>query len=113
VNNTVFPDVGMPNVLASLQGIQEKVCDPNGHVAEVDPLTGKQVGESCLKITKQGAMSKAEFDKAFSDLTDFLAYFGGPSKLESNRIAPWLLGFIVLLFFVAYLLTKEYWRDIH
>lgn len=113
VNNTVFPDVGMPNVLASLQGIQEKVCDPNTHNAEVDPLSGKQVGESCLKTTKEGAMSKAEFDKAVYDLTNFLAYVGEPSKLQSNSMAPWVLGFIVILFFFSYLLKKEYWRDIH
>jgi len=113
VNNTVFKDVGMPNVLASLQGVQEKVCDPNTHNAEVDPLTGKQVGDSCLKITKEGAMSKVEFDRAMYDLTNFLAYVGEPSKLQSNAIAPWVLGFIVLLFILAYLLKKEYWRDIH
>ncbi len=113
VNNTVFKDVGMPNVLASLQGVQEKVCDPNTHNAEVDPLTGKQVGDSCLKITKEGAMSKVEFDRAMYDLTNFLAYVGEPSKLQSNAIAPWVLGFIVLLFIVTYLLKKEYWRDIH
>ena len=113
VNNTVFPDVGMPNVLASLQGIQEKMCDPAHQSNEVDPLTGKQVGENCLKITKEGAMSKAEFDKAIYDLTNFMVYVGEPSKLESNRIAPWVLGFIVILFFFAYLLKKEYWRDIH
>ncbi|WP_028304895.1 cytochrome c1 [Oceanospirillum maris] len=113
VNNTVFPDVGMPNVLASLQGIQDKVCDPNHHVAQIDPLTGNQVGESCLKITQQGSMSKAEFDKVAYDLTNFLVYVGEPSKLESNSIAPWVLGFILLLIIVAYLLKKEYWRDIH
>lgn len=113
VNNTVFPDVGMPNVLASLQGVQEKVCDPNTHNAEVDPLTGKQVGDSCLKITKEGAMSKVEFDRAMYDLTNFLAYVGEPSKLQSNAMAPWVLAFIVLLGILAYLLKKEYWRDIH
>lgn len=113
VNNTVFPDVGMPNVLASLQGVQEKVCDPNTHNAEVDPLTGKQVGDSCLKITKEGSMSKVEFDRAMYDLTNFLAYVGEPSKLQSNAMAPWVLAFIVLLGILAYLLKKEYWRDIH
>lgn len=113
VNNTVFPDVGMPNVLAPLQGIAEKVCEPGAHAVEIDPLTGKQVSKDCFKITKEGALSKAEFDKAVYDLTNFLAYVGEPSKLESNRIAPWVLGFLVILFFFAYLLKKEYWRDIH
>ncbi len=113
VNNAVFKDVGMPNVMASLQGIQEKVCDPNTHKADLDPLSGKQFGESCLKITKEGSMSKAEFDRAMYDLTNFLAYVGEPSKLQSNAMAPWVLGFIVLLFIMFYLLKKEYWRDIH
>lgn len=118
-NNTVFPDVGMPHVLEPLQGVQTKVCEPGSEAAAkatvVDPLTGKTSGgnEGCFKLVKQGSMSPQEFDKAMYDLTNFLAYVGEPSKLESNELAPKVLIFIVIFFFVSYLLKKEYWRDIH
>ncbi len=121
VNNTVFPDVGMPNVLAELQGHRAKTCKQvpvkldSGEVKK-DPLTGQPVTEEqcgVIGIVEEGAMSPEEFDQAMYDLTNFLAYVGEPSRLESNRIAPWVLGFLVILIIISYLLKKEYWRDVH
>ncbi|WP_207062662.1 cytochrome c1 [Motiliproteus sp. SC1-56] len=97
VNNKVFPDVGMPNVLASMQGVQ--ACK----------------GEHCeeFELIKKGSMTPEEFDQAMYDLTNFMTYMGEPSALIAKRVAPWVLGFLVILFFLAYALKKEYWKDVH
>ena len=115
VNNTVFPDVGMPNVLEYLQGEQINHCSPEEAMhqeVKIDPLTGKTMG-GCMSIGKAGEQSAAEFDKTVYDLVNFMAYIGEPSKLDSHRIGTKVLIFLFFFFFIAYALKKEYWKDVH
>lgn len=107
VNNVVFPDVGMPHVMWSLQGMQRAVY------TEVD---GQQVIEDLVPVDGplgQGTMSGEEFDGAMRDLTAFLSYVAEPVQLERKRLGVWVLLFLGIFFVLAYLLKKEYWKDIH
>ena len=79
VNNTVFPDVGMPHVLWKLQQDQ----------------------------------SAEKFDSDMRDLTAFLSYIAEPIQMERQRLGVWVLLFIAVFFVLAYLLKKEYWKDVH
>jgi len=113
VNNVIFKDVGMPHVLAGLQG----VCAEAPHLGVepvVDPLSGKIVKSSgCADYAVEGELSPAEYDEAIYDLVNFLQYVGEPSRLESEAIGLNVLIFLAFLFIFAYFLNKEYWRDIH
>lgn len=102
VNNTVFPDVGMPNVLWQLQGTQKAVHK------EVD---GVKVTE--LELDAPGTLSAEEFDGVARDLTAFLSYVGEPIQAKRRAMGKWVLMFIGIFFVLAYLLKKEYWKDIH
>ena len=105
VNNTVFPDVGMPHVLAGLQGVQEVVyaeTEGDGDAA----LEG-------FELVQAGSMSPGEYDGVVRDLTNFLTYAGEPMKLERQRLGIYVLLFLALFFILAYLLKKEYWKDVH
>ncbi|RDB44475.1 cytochrome c1 [Halomonas sp. DQ26W] len=116
VNNEVFDMVAMPNVLEPLQGVQEKVCtetDRPVEGAELDPLTGKYQSCDVLQVTRPGSMEPDEFEEAVYDLTNFLAYVGEPSKLQAQVLGPKVLLFIFIFGVLAYLLKREYWRDIH
>jgi ubiquinol-cytochrome c reductase cytochrome c1 subunit len=95
VNNTVFPDVGMPHVLEPLQGTQ--------FLSE----------EGELELIAEGALSPEEYDNAVRDLVNFLDYVGEPIKLKRQSMGVYVLLFILVFFILAYLLKKEYWRDIH
>lgn len=115
VNNVVFKDVGMPNVLEHLQGVQVNNCTPEEqHAAhgKIDPLTGQSMN-SCMTTVTKGELSPEEFDKVIYDLTNFLAYIGEPYKQDSKRIGTYVLIFLFIFFFFAFALKKEYWRDIH
>ena len=103
VNNLVFPDVGMPHVMWQMQGLQKAVFK------EVD---GKKVVEK-LEITEPGTMNAEEFDGAMRDLTAFLSYVGEPIQAKRRAMGKWVLLFIGVFFILAYLLKKEYWKDIH
>lgn len=116
VNNAVFELVAMPNVLEPLQGVQEMVCAESDRPigdAELDPLTGKYQSCEVLQVTRPGAMEPDEFEEAVYDLTNFLAYVGEPSKLQAQTLGPKVLIFIFIFGVLAYLLKREYWRDIH
>ena len=112
VNNVVFPDVGMPHVLLILQGLQtpvyktEKITDDQGN-----PTEKKIV--SHLELKKPGTLTPEAYDKAMTDLVNFLDYVGEPHKLERKRLGVWVLLFLVVLTFFAYLLKREYWKDVH
>ena len=94
VNNTVFPLVGMPHVLQDLQGLP--VLQEDGSI-----------------VTTGGAMNAEEYDQAVRDITGFLVYSAEPIKLERERLGWWVMGFLFIFFIVAYLLKKEYWKDVH
>lgn len=105
VNNAVFPDVGMPHVLAGLQGLQKAVYTEaeGGHHSALEGFEPVQ----------PGSLSTKEYDGVVRDLTNFLTYAGEPIKLERRRLGFYVLGFLTILFGLAYLLKKEYWKDVH
>jgi ubiquinol-cytochrome c reductase cytochrome c1 subunit len=103
VNNLVFKDVAMPNPLWQLQGIQKPVY------ANVD---GKEVIKKLL-IDEPGALSPQEFDQAVNDIVTFLVYVGEPMQMERKSTGKYVLFFILMFVGIAYLLKKEYWKDIH
>ncbi|WP_105180124.1 cytochrome c1 [Pseudoalteromonas sp. T1lg21] len=107
VNNVVFPSVGMPHVLQELQGLPTPITE---EVEEHGHTVTKVVG---TETDGSGEMSDDEYDRAARDLTNFLAYVGEPSRLESEAIGIKVIGFLVILFILAFMLKKEYWRDVH
>ncbi|MGR9087226.1 MAG: cytochrome c1 [Gammaproteobacteria bacterium] len=103
VNNTVFPDVGMPNVLWQLQGQQESV---------VKMIDGKQVVEKLI-LKEPGTLSPKEFDNWVNDLINFLVYVGEPVQMERQSMGKYVLFYLFMFLVIAYLLKKEYWKDVH
>lgn len=112
VNNVVYANVGMPHVLAKLQGlcaVEPKI----GLKPHMDPLSGNvKNGDLCDEWAQEGSMTTAEFDVAMYDLTNFLVYVGEPAQLERQRLGIYVLIFIAIFFVFAYLLNREYWKDV-
>ena len=101
VNNQVFKDVGMPHVFMDLQGLSEcKTFLDNGACAAIN-------------LREPGFMVPAEYDAAIYDLVNFLAYTAEPTVLERRSLGKRVLIFIVIFTIFAWLLNREYWREIH
>ncbi|MEM1231282.1 MAG: cytochrome c1 [Pseudomonadota bacterium] len=123
VNNKVFPNVGMPHVLADLQGVQREGCLQVPKIAanggeQRDPLEqGKAVTEEqcgLLYVEEgSGVYTPEEYDAAMYDLTNFLYYVGDPSRMERHRIGIFVLLFLIILGGCTYLLNREIWKGIH
>ena len=108
MNNIAFPDVGMPHVLWELQGIQKAVfkteTDHEGNAKEVFEK---------MELVKPGTMSPEEYDAFVADLVNFLVYMGEPVQLERKSLGVYVLVFLFFFAILAYMLKKEYWKDVH
>jgi ubiquinol-cytochrome c reductase cytochrome c1 subunit len=102
VNNLVFKDTAMPNPLWQLQGEQ--------HAEQRKTIYGEYTK---LVIEEPGTLSEKDFDLFVNDLVNFLVYVGEPVQLERQRIGKYVILFLLLFLVIAYLLKKEFWKDIH
>jgi ubiquinol-cytochrome c reductase cytochrome c1 subunit len=111
-NNKVFPNVGMPHVLWRLQGEQalntEEVAIPRGSKGEVEKHEVQK-----LVLEKPGTMSRGEYDRMVADLVNFLVYMGEPVRHYRTQLGIYVLMFLGVMFVLAYLLKKEFWKDVH
>lgn len=107
-NNIAFDKVGMPHVMASLQGEQiahfKKEVDHEGKEHEVFER---------FELVKPGSVSQAEFDTMAGDLVNYLAWMAEPAKQKRMHVGLLVLAFLGIFFVIAYYLKKEFWKDIH
>ena len=66
-----------------------------------------------LELVKPGKQSPAEFDRTVNDITNFLAYVSEPAQLNRKMYGIFTILFLMVFFVFAYMLKKEYWKDIH
>jgi len=102
-NNTVFPNVSMPNPLWELQGLQVAVKKGEGGESEIEKL----------EIKMPGRVSEAQYDEAVRDITAFLTYAGEPAALKRTSMGVWVLLYLAFFTFLAWLLKHEFWKDVH
>ena len=105
-NNAVFPNVAMPHALWSLQG--ERTLEA---VAAKGPGEEERI-EYRWKQVSEGAMSPVEYDALVRDLVNFLVYVSEPAATSRKAIGIVVLFALGVLFIFAYLLKKEYWKDV-
>lgn len=105
-NNLAFPNVGMPHALWQLQGSQVLKTESEEH-------DGHKVEHKKLVPERPGSLSALEYDKLTRDLVNFLSYMGEPEKTKRLQIGIVVLLFLLLLLVPAWLLKREYWKDVH
>lgn len=107
-NNTAFDKVGMPHVMATLQGEQiahfKKVTDHEGKEHEVFDR---------FELVKPGTVSQAEYDSMVGDLVNYLTWMAEPVKVKRMQTGLLVLAFLAVFFVIAYYLKKEFWKDVH
>jgi ubiquinol-cytochrome c reductase cytochrome c1 subunit len=108
VNNLYLPSAAMPDVLAELHGLQKPVFkneqDERGNARMV------LVGADAMT---PGSMKPEEYDQFVRDTVNFLDYAGEPVKNKRQSMGVFVTLFLLVFFAFAYLLKKEYWKDVH
>lgn len=106
-NNTLLANSSMPHVLWELQGIQRPVME-----TYTDENGQEQSRIAELRLDQPGSMTPDEYNGAIRDLVSFMVYLGEPSIIARESMGIWVLLFLSLFTFLAYLLYKEFWRDV-
>jgi ubiquinol-cytochrome c reductase cytochrome c1 subunit len=106
-NNTLFPNVGMPHVLWTLQGSRDAKVEmkDDGH--------GHQMKQITLSDAKGGSQSKLDYDKTVVDLVNFMVWMGEPHAHARKQMGYYVLMALGVLMLVAYLLKAAFWKDVH
>jgi ubiquinol-cytochrome c reductase cytochrome c1 subunit len=133
-NNLVYENSSMPHILWELDGQhQVRVQEFDSHndataallqaksVARVDEVTtknkdGKEVKRWVMKTIQPGSagtLTPLEYEKLVADLVNYMAYMAEPARLERTQIGIYVLLLLGIFFIFAYLLKKEYWKDVH
>ena len=126
VNNLQFPGTAMPHVLASLQGVQNLKAAPGDEGAEKKDEAAAAPADhgdggggeheagppSPFEPGVAGSMDKAQYDEFVRDTVNFLQYVGDPTQLERQSLGIWVVLFLLLFTAIAWMLKKEYWKDV-
>jgi len=132
VNNLVFENVGMPHVLAGLQGTQirpECMQLPqkasNGGVMRDaltdEVMTTEMCGQEIVEagyyplelVEGTGSMTPDAYDQMIYDLANFMYYVGEPARIDRTRIGVYVLLFLAFFYVFAWLLGREYHKEFH
>ena len=114
-NNTVYENVGMANTLWQLQGERVRV----EQAVKGDDAKGGEGGHGgAIKAVKYemvrpGSLTPVQFDETVRDLVNFLVYMGEPAATSRKQIGIFVLLFLLAMWPLAYLLKREFWKDVH
>jgi ubiquinol-cytochrome c reductase cytochrome c1 subunit len=98
----------MPHVLWELQGYQAAVYDGQSDAAH-ETVHKKFKG---FELAEPGSLTSQEYDRFVLDTVNFLEYIGEPMQLKRRNLGFQVLAFLLVFFLLAFLLKKEYWKDI-
>lgn len=107
VNNEVLPGTAMPHVLADLQGVQTAVFKPH------DPSDPNPPEIEGFKLTTPGTMSPEKYAEFVNDTVNFLEYISEPAQVKRRDLGVWVMLFLLVFTGFAFLLKREYFKDIH
>jgi ubiquinol-cytochrome c reductase cytochrome c1 subunit len=105
-NNLALDGASMPAVLSDLEGTKAAVFAEHG---------GGHAGKSVerFETVSAGRLQPAEFDAFVRDTVNFLDYVSDPSQASRRSIGLWVVLFLLVFTTFAWLLKKEYWKDVH
>ena len=105
-NNAVYPNVAMPHALWTLQGERRLEIVAHGDSA------GHATVEHKWSDLSKGAQSASEYDATVRDLVNFLTYVSEPAASDRRAIGIIVLFVLSVLFIFAYLIKKDFWKDV-
>jgi ubiquinol-cytochrome c reductase cytochrome c1 subunit len=98
-NNLQLPAIAMPAVLSELEGVKRAVFKDGelDHFEQVAP----------------GRLTRAEYEGFVRDTVNFLDYVGEPAQAARRSLGVWVVLFLLVFTWLAWLMKKEFWKDVH
>jgi ubiquinol-cytochrome c reductase cytochrome c1 subunit len=107
-NNLRLPATAMPDVLSELEGLKTAVFRSEAH-----PGAPTEQVLDHFEPLAPGRMSLAEYDGFVRDTVNFLDYVSEPTQLERRQLGVWVVLFLLVFSWLAWLVKREYWKDVH
>ena len=111
-NNLRLPATAMPHVLSELEGLKRAVYRQAAGTPEGGQVTGKPVFDHFEQIAP-GRLSAAEYDGFVRDTVNFLDYVSEPTQTARRALGVWVVLFLLVFTWLAWLVKREYWKDVH
>jgi ubiquinol-cytochrome c reductase cytochrome c1 subunit len=112
VNNLAKDTVAMPHVLSPLQGVQRAVFkNVQTRAADGKEITAKVFDH--FEQLAEGQLSREQYAAFVRDIVNFLDYTGEPAQAHRRALGVWVVLFLLVLSWLAWLLKTEYWKDVH
>jgi len=110
-DNLAYPTTAMPAVLSDLEGVKAAVFREVKSTAGGAATTEKVFDH--FETISPGNLAPDQFDGFVRDTVNFLDYVGDPAQVERRSMGLWVVLFLLLLSAFAWMLKKEYWKDVH
>jgi ubiquinol-cytochrome c reductase cytochrome c1 subunit len=111
VNNLQLPGTAMPHVLAPLQGVPAALWRNVEHKGTDGKAVVTPVFEK-FEPGVTGSLTAAQYDEFVRDTVNFLDYASDPTQVERQGLGIWVVLFLLMFTGIAYMLKKEYWKDV-
>lgn len=111
-NNLQLPNIAMPHVLSELEGIKRAVYKNVEKRGEDGKVTTEQVFDHFEQVAP-GRLTAEEYDTFVRDLVNFLVYVGEPTQTARHAVGIWVVLFLLVFTWLAWLMKREYWKDVH
>jgi ubiquinol-cytochrome c reductase cytochrome c1 subunit len=111
-NNLRLDATAMPHVLSELEGLKKAVyrnVETKGEDGK--PRTEREFVK--FETLVPGRLSEADYDAFVRDTVNFLDYAGEPHQVKRRALGVWVVLFLIAFTWLAMLLKKEYWKDVH
>src|SRR5215469_6902981 len=111
-NNLRLPATAMPDVLSELSGLKRAVFRDVMRRAEGGGFIHEQVFDRFEPLAP-GRLSAAEYDGFVRDTVNFLDYVSEPTQTARRALGVWVVLFLLVFTWLAWLVKREYWKDVH
>jgi ubiquinol-cytochrome c reductase cytochrome c1 subunit len=111
-NNLALPTTAMPDVLSEVEGLKRAVYREVTTPGEGGRVSHSQVFDHFEQLAP-GRLSAAEFDAFVRDTVNFLDYVSEPTQTARRALGVWVVLFLLVFTWLAWLMKQEYWKDVH
>ena len=112
VNNLRLPATAMPHVLSELEGLKRAVFRDETGPGEGGAVVHTQVFDHFEPLAP-GRLSVAAYDGFVRDTVNFLDYVSEPAQTVRRALGVWVVLFLLVFTWLAWLVKREYWKDVH
>lgn len=111
VNNLSLDTTAMPHVLSELEGLKKAVFRNEEKRLEDGSVMTEKVFDR-FETVAPGRLSAADYDTFVRDTVNFLDYVSEPAQVHRRALGVWVVLFLLVFTWLAWLMKKEFWKDV-